>query len=541
MDSLPFDLNYFPYPSRRFPLTARNGMVNASQPQASSAGLQVLLKGGNAVDAAVAAATTLTVVEPTANGIGSDAFALVWIEKEQKLYGLNASGWAPEKLNIEKVKEVCGQIHMPSFGWLPTIVPGAPAAWAALSDRFGRVGLEKTMEPAIQYARAGYPVSPSVSDMWQRAAKRYSALNGDPVYQGWFETFLIGGEAPQSGQLITLPYHADTLSLIANTHARAFYAGELTDKILRDSQGLGGFFTFDDFAKYQVDWVEPISVNYRGYTVCEIPPNGQGITALMALNILNNFSLTNRENERDFHLHFEAMKLAFSDARHFVTDPRYMTVSPDALLSERYGRTRANQITEQAALPEPCSPPGSGTVYLCTADGEGNMVSYIQSNYMGFGSGIVIRGTGIALQNRGADFSLDSNEPNCFAPRKKTYHTIIPGFLMKDEKAIGPFGVMGGYMQPQGHVQVITNLLDYHLNPQQALDAPRWQWMRDRQFAVEYGFSPALVHQLLNRGHKIDMFPDSTSFGRGQIIWKLGNGVMIGGTEGRTDSNIACY
>lgn len=541
MNSLPFDPNHLPYPSRRYPITARQGMVNASQPQAAAAGLSALQRGGNAVDAAIAAATTLTVVEPTANGIGSDAFALVWMEKEKKLYGLNASGWAPKALNADKTRELSGQDTMPKMGWLPTMVPGAPSGWAMLSERFGRLSLEDSMASAIHYAREGYPVSPVLADMWRRSARRYKEYHGQPAFQGWMDTFLFEGRAPQVGEMVRLPDHARTLEIIAKTKARAFYDGELTDHILRDSRAFGGVYERADFSEYKAEWVEPISIDYRGYTVCEIPPNGQGITALMALNILKNFDFTSMDDELDIHRQFEAMKLAFADSKHFVTDPRDMKVSTETLLNKAYGKQRAALIAEHALRHEHGQPNGAGTVYLCTADGEGNMVSYIQSNYMGFGSGIVVRGTGIALQNRGADFSLNPNDANCAAPRKKSYHTIIPGFLMKDGKAIGPFGVMGGYMQPQGHVQVVMNLLDYHLNPQQALDAPRWQWMKDRQFTVEQGISPMLIEQLKNRGHEVEALADSTSFGRGQMIWKMDNGVLMGGTEGRTDSSIACY
>lgn len=539
--ALPFDPGFLPYPSQRYPIIAAGGMVNASSPQAAQAGLLALQKGGNAVDAAVAAATALTVVEPTANGIGGDAFALVWIEKDKTLYGLNASGRAPGRLTIDTVKQASGADTMPRYGWLPTMVPGAPAGWAALSQRFGRLPLTTTLAPAISYAQEGYPVAPLLARMWQRAAANYQVENLGPAHQAWRDTFLFDGEAPKVGQMVRLPGHADTLRQIAETGAESFYKGALLARILQDSEQLGGYFTAEDFTSYAPEWVEPLTQPYRGYTVAQIPPNGQGIVALMALNILQHLDLPQRELARSYHLQWEAIKLAFADAKHYVTDPAHMRVRPEDLLSPAYGQARARLITDQAALPGPGQPAAGGTVYLCTADGEGNMVSYIQSNYMGFGSGIVIRGTGIALQNRGADFSLNPNDANCAAPRKKSYHTIIPGFLMKDGKAIGPFGVMGGYMQPQGHVQVVMNLLDYHLNPQQALDAPRWQWMKDRQFTVEQGISPMLIEQLKNRGHEVEALADSTSFGRGQMIWKMDNGVLMGGTEGRTDSSIACY
>ena len=310
---------------------------------------------------------------------------------------------------------------------------------------------------------------------------------------------------------------------------------------MADSQKHGGFFCAGDFAEYQPQWVEPISVDYRGYTVCEIPPNGQGIVALMALNILKEFSFPEKESIDTYHKQWEAMKIAFADGKYHVTDPRYMKVSPADLLAPEYGAHRAAQITDTAAEPCPELPPKSGTVYFCTADGEGNMVSFIQSNYMGFGSGIVVEGTGISLQNRGHDFSLNPEDANALAPGKKSYHTIIPGFLLKDGEAVGPFGVMGGYMQPQGHVQVVMNLVDFHLNPQQALDAPRWQWIKGKTFQVEDRFSNEIAKQLALRGHDVQVALDNVAFGRGQMILKLENGTLVGGTEGRTDSNIACW
>ena len=540
-ETLPFDPAFLPYPGTRYPVCAGRGMVNASSPQAAAAGLEALRKGGNAADAAVAAATALTVVEPTANGIGGDAFALVWIEKDKKLYGLNASGWAPEKLSLEAAKKAAGGDRMPSLGWLPVMVPGAPAAWAALTGRFGKLPMATSMAPAVSYAREGYPVSPCLARMWQRAARKYqNALKGGEFAE-WFRTFLPEGKAPACGQRVKLRNHAETLEEIAATRSESFYRGELAEKIVADSQAFGGFFGLNDLADYHPDWVEPAALDYRGYTVCEIPPNGQGIVALMALNILKNLEFMEKESAITFHRQWEAMKIAFADGKRFITDQKAMAMPWQQLLDPAYGAARANEIGSLAAIPGPGRPNGSGTVYLCTADGEGNMVSYIQSNYMGFGSGIVVRNTGIALQNRGHDFSLNPAEANRLAPRKKSYHTIIPGFLMKDGQAVGPFGVMGGYMQPQGHVQVVMNLVDFGLNPQQALDALRWQWMKGKAFAVETGFSPAIIGQLQARGHDITISPDSPLFGRGQMIWKMPGGSLLGATEGRTDSSIACY
>ena len=468
MEEMPmYDPLYQPWPSNRYCLTARRGMVITGSNLAASAGLSVLTKGGNAIDAAVAAAAALTVVEPTANGLGSDAFALVYTKG--KLYGLNASGRSPGKITAEKVK--ASHEHMPIYGWTPVTVPGAVGGWCALQKRFGRLSLKDDLTPAVRYAEEGYPAGAMLSAMWQRSLHRYQRQFGtDPVYAPWFRCF---GKDVHFGDVITLPDHARTLKRIAETDGKAFYQGEIAEQLVFQSERDGGYFTAADLADYSPDWVEPISVNYRGYDVCELPPNGQGIAALEALNILNHFDLGHLCREKALHLQLEAMKAAFADTLHYVTDPKDMA-DISWMLSEQYGRQQAEQITDRAQIRTHAAPSGSNTVYLCTADGEGNMVSFIQSNYMGFGSGIVVDGWGVALQNRGADFSLDEKDANYLCGHKKCYHTIIPGFLMKDGRPIGPFGVMGGYMQPQGHVQVITHLLDEHLNPQMALDAPCW-------------------------------------------------------------------
>lgn len=536
-----FDPMFQPYASNRYCVTARNGMVCSGSNLATAAGLEVLKKGGNAVDAAIATAACLTVVEPTANGIGSDAFAIVWMK--DKLHGLNSTGYAPSKISIEKVKEQTGNDQMPVYGWTPVTVPGAPKAWAALNERFGALSLEEDLAPAIRYAEEGYPLSPMLASMFQRATDRYHQLfDGKPEHAEWFRVFTKeDGQAYHFGDMLRLPDHAKTLRLIAKTKAKAFYEGEIADQLVAQSDRDGGFFTKEDLARFDVKWVEPIGVEYHGYKVWEIPPNGQGIVALMALNILNNFEFKHNEDVETYHKQFEAIKMAFADAKHYVTDPDYMPIDYNRLILPEYGRQRAKEIGPMAAMPEFREPPKSGTVYLCTADGEGNMVSYIQSNYMGFGSGIVVEGYGVTLQNRGADFSLDPAHYNCLKPGKRTYHTIIPGFMTKDGKAVGPFGVMGGYMQPQGHVQVAMNYIDFHMNPQMALDAPRWQWMKDKEFTVEPRFSNAVMGQLLRKGHQVSIAPDSTPFGRGQMIVRLENGVLVGGCESRTDSNIACY
>lgn len=531
------------YPSQRYPIYARGGMVNCSSPQAAAAGLEILRKGGNAMDAAVAAAAALTVVEPTANGIGADAFALIWSEKDQKLYGLNSSGPAPMLASRERIladgKDVNGKI--PSSGWTPVTVPGAPKAWAEITKKFGKLTLAENVAPAVNYARYGYPAAPNLSQMWNRACEIYKKRLVGPEFEAWFATFDPNGKGYAPGEMIYLPDHASTLELIGKTNADAFYCGELARKIDEESKKYGGYLRFEDLAAYEAKWVEPIRVNYRGYEICEIPPNGQGIVALMALNILKEFTFPEKESVETYHKQLEAIKIAFADALHYVTDPDQMPIDYGTMIGPAYGAQRAQEITDKAQVYSPAMPPKSGTVYLCCADGEGNMVSYIQSNYMGFGSGIVVPGTGIGLQNRGCDFSLDPEDANCIAPGKRTYHTIIPGFICKDGKAVGPFGVMGGYMQPQGHVQVAMNFIDFHMDPQQALDAPRWQWMRDNSITVESRFSADMARQLQAKGHMVRMDLSTPSFGRGQMIVKLENGTLVGGTESRTDSNIACF
>ena len=510
--NLSFDPLNQKYSSRRYPIYAVNGMVNCSNPLAASAGLSILQKGGNAMDAAVAAAAALTVVEPTSNGIGSDAFALIWSEKNRKLFGINSSGRAPMLAAIDKIKDEGKDENgrMPARGWTPVTVPGAPAAWAEINRRFGNLSLSQVVAPAVQYAREGFPLSPNIAENWRKAYEAFKRDLQGECYEAWFRTFAPHGRPYKAGEMVYLPDHARSLSLIGETNAEAFYTGELAKRIDEESRRYGGYLRYEDLAVHKAVWVNPISVNYRGYDVCEIPPNGQGITALMALNILKEFKFT-------------------------------MIIDYHTLLRPEYGARRAAEMTDEARVWTHRVPPRSGTVYLCCADSEGNMVSFIQSNYMGFGSGIVVDGTGIALQNRGADFSLDPHHINCLMPGKRTYHTIIPGFLMKDNKPVGPFGVMGGYMQPQGHVQVVMNMIDFHMDPQQALDAPRWQWMRDGTVTVESSFDDNIARALIRKGHDLRVDLSTSSFGRGQIILRMDNGVLVGGTESRTDSNIACY
>ncbi|SDP60372.1 gamma-glutamyltranspeptidase / glutathione hydrolase [Litchfieldia salsa] len=528
-----------PYSSQRMTTFAKNGMVATSQPLAAQAGLDIMKKGGNAIDAAIATAAALTVVEPTSNGIGGDAFALVWVKGE--LHGLNSSGPSPKNISIEAIKER-GHESMPKFGLIPVTVPGIPAAWAALSKRFGKLPLTEVLQPAIEYAEKGYPVSPTLGKFWKGAYNAYKKLCTGDEYQGWFDTFAPDGRPPEIGEMWSSEGHASTLRAIAETNAESFYRGELAEKISAFSKEHNGFITAEDLAAYEPEWVDPISVNYRGYDVWEIPPNGQGLVALMALNTLKGFELNEKESVDTYHKQIEAMKLAFADGKKYITDPKEMSTSVAQLLSEEFAEQRRSLIGDEAVTPEPGTPPSGGTVYLATADSEGNMVSFIQSNYMGFGSGVVVPGTGIGLQNRGHDFSLDPTHENALKPGKKTYHTIIPGFLTKDGEAVGPFGVMGGYMQPQGHAQVVMNTVDFHMNPQAALDAARWQWVEGKKIQVEHSFPQHIAQALARKGHQIEVSLDSGGFGRGQIIWRNPEtGVLSGGTESRTDGSVASW
>ncbi len=511
----------FPYPSQRMPLLAKN-VVATSQPLAAQAGLQALARGGNAVDAALAAAITLTVVEPTANGIGSDAFAILW--DGEKLVGLNASGRAPAGWTPERFK---GHAEMPAKGWDAVTVPGAVSAWVALSQRYGKLPFPDLFQAAIRYARDGFMVSPITAMSWARQAPNFK----DFSEFAW--TFLPKDRAPRAGERFYCPQQAETLEEIAATKGESFYRGKLAERIALASQADEGAHTVDDFAAHRCDWVEPLSVEYRGYRLHEIPPNGQGIVALMALGMLRNFDLAALpvDGADSLHLQIEAMKLAFADAYRHVSDPATMEFDAGLLLADGYLAARARAIDmKRAQDPPPGEPREGGTIYLTAADANGMMVSYIQSNYKGFGSGIVVPGTGISMQNRGAGFSLKPGHPNLVGPRKRPFQTIIPGFLTKDGKPVMSFGVMGGHMQPQGHAQMVTRIVDYHQNPQAATDGPRW--IVNADFTVSFEterFAPGVIDELKARGHRV-VEPEAAMFGFGgaQLAWRLDDGYCAG-------------
>ncbi|MDX9691129.1 MAG: gamma-glutamyltransferase family protein [Acholeplasmataceae bacterium] len=524
------------YASHRNPVYAKNGMAATSEPQASHVGLDILKQGGNAIDAAIAMAACLTVTEPTSNGIGGDNFAIVYFNDE--LHGMNSSGFCPKKLSL---KDLNGS-EIPRFGVVPITVPGAVNGWVSLHKKFGKLDFYDVLKPAINYARHGFVVGETVAKYWKIAHQIYEKTLVDPVYKPWFDTFTRDGKIPTKGDIWTLPDHADTLEKIALSYGSSFYEGELADQIEHYISLHHGFLSKDDLKSFQTDWVTPIKTNYRGVDVYEIPPNGQGLVALMGLNILENFSFNQKESIKTYHHQLEATKLAFADGHAFISDEHSMPYKSSVLLSKAYAKERSRLIKKDAMTPLSGTPQSSGTVYLATADHEGNMVSMIQSNYMGFGSGIVIPHTGIALHNRGHNFSIDPQSPNVLAPLKRPFHTIIPGFMIKEDEYMGPFGVMGGFMQPQGHIQVMMNLVDFKLNPQQALDAPRWQWMKDKFITVEPDFNKRILKSLINRGHDVAIDHNLGSFGRGQIIlYDIHKHSYIGGTEKRCDGTISSY
>ncbi len=521
-------LSDYPYPSGRRVVLGQRGAVATSQPLATLAGMQMLWAGGNAVDAAVAMAIALTVVEPTSNGIGSDAFALVW---DGKLHGLNASGKSAQSLRLE---HFAGRMSIPDRGWLPVTVPGAVSGWKSLWQRWGKLPFEQLFAPAIHYAEQGFPVSPETARAWRRAADLYLPLT-EPEFQPFKAVFFPGGRAPQAGELWCSPFHAETLRTIARSEGESFYRGELAQRITDFAAQTGGLLTLDDLAQHQPEWVDPISTSYRDYTVWEIPPNGQGLAALIALNLLEGFDLARypRESANSYHLQIEAIKLAFADTHRYVADARYLEFPIERLLDKLYAAER-KQLIQQIAMPlaKPGLPQG-GTVYLATADGD-LMVSLIQSNFEGFGSGVLVPGTGIALHNRGLGFTLAAAHPNQVAGGKRPFHTIIPGFLTQGRQPLGPFGVMGGPMQPQGHVQVVVNLVDYGMNPQAALDAPRWQFMRENGVWLESAVARSLALALGDRQHQIQLIPDLAPFGKGQIILRH-QGSLVAASEPRAD------
>lgn len=512
MGELPFGWS-FPYRSQRMPVLARD-VVATSQPLAAQAGLAMLYAGGSAADAAIATAIALTVVEPTSNGIGGDAFAIAW--DGERLHGLNASGRSAAAWTPDRFREV------PEHGWESVTVPGAVSAWVALSERLGKLPFARLFEPAIRYAREGFLVSPITAAGWKRAQAAFGSF---PAFAA---TFLRGGRAPGAGERFACPDQARTLEAIAETRGEAFYRGALSEKIAADAALHGAALTRDDLASHRADWVEPVAADDRGLCLHQIPPNGQGLAALVALAILERLGVAERaaDSADALHLQIEATKLALADAYRYVADPAFMDVRVDDLLAADYLDARA-ALVDRARARDPghgVSKAG-GTVYLAAADAAGTMVSFIQSNYRGFGSGIVVPGTGIAMQNRAAGFVLDAGHPNRIGGGKRPFHTIIPGFVTEGGAARMAFGVMGGPMQAQGHVQMMVRIRDHGQNPQAACDAPRWQVQAGLDVMVEAGFAPDVIEELRARGHRIaERHP--ANFGGAQLVWKLDDGYL---------------
>jgi gamma-glutamyltranspeptidase/glutathione hydrolase len=510
----PFSWNN-PYAWPRKPVLAAN-VVATSQPLAAQAGLQMLAAGGNAVDAILATAITLTLVEPVSNGIGSDAYAIVW--DGSRLHGLNASGrspagWTPDFVSAWQA--------MPQRGWHSVSVPGCVSAWVEMHKRWGKLPFEKLFERAIRYGREGFLVSPTIAMQWD---KQVPELKSQP---GFADAFLPDGRPPKPGQRFRFPAHAAVLEQIAATKGEAFYRGALAEQLEAHAKKHGSAMRASDFAAHRSDWVEPLAMDYRGYTLHEIPPNGQGIVALMALGMLEHFDLRSHpvDGVDSVHLQIEAIKLAFADAWRYVADVDYMKdVRPSGLIDRQYLKERAKLIDPKRAQEFGAGkPPQGGTVYLTAADASGMMVSFIQSNFMGFGSGVVV--DGISLQNRAATFVLHKGHPNQVGPSKRPYQTIIPGFVTQNGKPVMSFGVMGGTMQPQGHAQVVVRIADYAQSPQAACDGPRFRFVQGMDVSVEEGrFPPATLEGLQRRGHRIVNVDDYNQFGSAQLLWKLDGG-----------------
>ncbi|HAQ37186.1 MAG TPA: gamma-glutamyltransferase [Saprospiraceae bacterium] len=532
----------------RSEVLGQNGMAATSQPLATQVALDILKSGGNAVDAAIAANAMLGLVEPTGNGIGGDLFALIWVAKEKKLYGLNASGRSPYALTLDYFQKN-GYSKIPTLGPLPVSVPGCVDGWFEMHQKFGKLPMSAILEPAISYARNGFPVSELISYYWQRNAALLKK------YPGFEEIFMPGGQSPAKGEIFKNPFLASTLEKIGQQGRDVFYKGEIARKIVDYMQENGGFLTMEDFEDHHSNWVEPVSVNYRGYDVWELPPNGQGIAVLQMLTILENFNLSEMGfgSPEYMHLFTEAKKLAFEDRAKYYADPDFNDIPVDQLISEAYGKKRTELIDMNRAARSytPGELETGHTVYLTTADSEGNMVSLIQSNYRGMGSGMTPGKLGFVLHDRGEMFSLEDGHFNVYAPHKRPFNTIIPGFITKNGVPFLSFGVMGGAMQPQGHVQIICNIIDFGMNIQEAGDAPRMQHLGSSEptgekmndggvLTLETGFEWETIRSLIQKGHKIQY--DLGGYGGYQAIrWDPVNKVWYGASESRKDGQAAGY
>jgi len=543
----------------RSEVLARHGMVCTSVPAATQVGVDILKRGGSALDAAIAANATLGLMEPVSNGIGGDLFAIVYSAKENKLYGINGSGRSPLGLSYEQMKTELDKLNrktIPPTGMLPISVPGCVDAWAGLHKKFGKLKFADDLAPAIHYAEEGFPVTDLIAYYWSFGPRLYKGLPGT-----FLETYTLDGKGhtPAKGDIFKNPALAKTLRLIGERGRDVFYKGEIADKIDMFMRESGGFLRKVDFEKHTSTWVDPVSTNYRGYDVFELPPNGQGIATLQMLNILEGFDLRamGRNSPDTVHTMIETKKIVWADRAKFYADPAFAKIPLKSLLSKEYGAERRKLIDPNHGSkhvdPGNLALDQGDTIYLCTADDEGNMVSLIQSNYRGMGSGIVVPGLGFMFQDRGELFSMEPTHANVYAPGKRPFHTIIPGFVMKDGKPWEAFGVMGGGMQPQGHVQVLTNQIDFGLNVQEAGDASRWQHEGDNEptgekmenggyIEVESGIPYETVRELKKRGHDVRF--DVGGYGGYQAIkveMHDGQRVYVGASESRKDGQAAGY
>ena len=532
----------------RSEVIARDGMVATSQPLATQAALDILKKGGNAIDAAIAGNAMLGLVEPVSNGIGGDIFAIIWDAETEKLYGLNGSGRSPMSLTLDYFREK-DHDRIPSYGPLPVSVPGCVDGWFEMHTKFGSLGMEEILAPAISYAREGFPVSELIAYYMQGSAHRLQ------VYPGFKETYMPGGKAPEKGEIFRNPYLANTLETIAKEGRDAFYKGDIAKTIARYMKDQGGFLSYEDLANHSSEWVEPISTNYRGYDVWELPPNGQGTAVLQILNIMEAYDIASMGfGSRDYiHTFIESKKLAYEDRAKYYSDPDFNDLPVEQLISKEYAAERRKLINPaRAASSYPAGELEQGnTIYMTVADKWGNMVSLIQSNYRGMGSGMTPYQLGFILQDRGELFSLDENHFNCYEPGKRPFHTIIPAFVTKDGKPYMSFGVMGGGMQPQGHVQILVNMIDFGMNLQEAGDAPRVQHVGSSEptgshmsdggtVYLESGFDYEVIRNLVLMGHRIQF--DVGGYGGYQaILYDEKNGVYYGASESRKDGQAAGY
>ena len=532
----------------RSEVIAQNGMVATSHPLASQIGIDILKGGGNAIDAAIAANAALGLMEPTGNGIGGDLFAIIWIEKEKKLYGLNASGRSPENLTLEYFKENNFK-SIPAYGPLPVSVPGCVDGWFELHNKFGKIKMRDILNPTIRYAEDGFPVTELVSYYMDVASDNFKD------YPNFKETYFIDDSTPKKGQVFKNPDLANTLRTIVKSGKKGFYEGEIAHRIANFVQDQGGFLSYDDLKNHKSEWIEPVSTNYRGFDVWELPPNGQGIAALQILNLLEGYDIRSMGfGSADYIHHFvEAKKIAFADRAKYYADMDFNEIPVEYLISKEYADIRRKDINSEnsASTVSPGNIENGDTIYLTTADSEGNMVSLIQSNYRGMGSGMVPKGLGFMLQDRGELFSLDENHFNVYAPKKRPFHTIIPAFITKDGNPFISFGLMGGAMQPQGHAQIVINIIDFDMNLQEAGDAPRIRHQSNQQptggemtdggeLALEKGFDYKQIRELMKKGHSV--IYDLGSFGGYQAIMiDYINKVYFGASESRKDGSAIGY